>query len=285
MTSRLLEFVQHATAFDPAESMLPFNIGMARVGWLKSSFAEELNTWPELFSVRPRGVAIIGDFDSAEHRSTAIGEAVEALASAGYIQGWRNEQIEVREHFGAEPQFHMERAAGRYFGITVYGVHLNGLTVRDGQPHMWLARRAATKNIDPLKLDNLCAGRISRGHTVASTLVKEAAEEAGISEALVRQAKTAGATHTCHEVERGLHDEIVFVHDLIAPADFQPQNQDGEVAEFRCTPVTEVIHLLDQTPDQFTTDAALVIVDCLIRRGYLTPERADFVDLIRAMRV
>ena len=285
MSSRLLDYVQKATEFDPAGTLLPFNIGMARVGWLKPSFAEELNTWPELFSVRPRGVGVTGEFETADQRSLAIGEAVEGLASAGYIQGWRNEQVDVLEYFGALPSFHIERAATRYFGITVYGVHLNGLTVRDSQPCMWLARRASSKAIDPAKLDNLAAGRVSRGQTPASTLIKEAFEEAGMPEALAKQAKSAGATHTCHEVPEGLHDEIVFVHDLILGADFTPVNQDGEVSEFVCQPIAGVMQMLDDAPEQFTTDAALVIVDCLIRRGYLTPARKDFVELMRALRV
>lgn len=285
MASRLLEFAQHATEFEPAEAMLPFNVGMARVGWLKSSFAEELNTWPELFSVRPRGVGVIGEFSSADQRSAALGEAVEALASAGYIQGWRNEQVEAAEYFGAEPRFHIERAASRYFGITVYGAHLNGLAVRGQQPHMWLARRAAGKDIDPGLLDNLAGGRVTRGHSPFGTLVKEAWEEAGIAEEVAKQAKSAGATRTCHEVERGLHHEIVFVHDLILPVEFSPQNQDQEVSEFRCAPIGEVIHMLDAAPEQFTTDAVMVILDCLVRRGYLTPARADFLDLVRTLRV
>jgi isopentenyldiphosphate isomerase len=284
MQKRLLEFVQNATAFDPAETLLPLNVGMVRVGWLKSSFAEQLNNWPELFSVRPRGVGIIGEFDSADHRSAALGEVIEALATAGYIKGWRNEQISVAESFYAEPQFHIERAATRPLGITVYGSHLNGLTVKNSQPQVWLARRAASKEIDPGLLDNLAAGRIARGYGPFDTLVKEAGEEAGIAEAAAKTAKCAGATRTCHETAEGLHAEIVFTYDLILPDSFTPQNQDGEVAEFICMPIGEVITLLDSDPAQFTTDAVLVMVDCLIRRGYLAPARDDYLELIHAMR-
>ncbi len=284
MEKRLLEFVQNATAFDPAETLLPLNVGMARVGWVKSVFAEQLNNWPELFSVRPRGVGIIGDFETADRRSAALAEIIEALATAGFIKGWRNEQISVGETFYSDPVFHVERAATRYLGITVYGSHLNGLTVRGGQPHVWLAKRAANKDVDPNLLDNLAAGRISRGHGPFDTVVKEAWEEAGVAEDLAKHAKGAGATRASHETPEGLHAEVVFNYDLILPEGFAPKNQDGEVADFMCVPVTEVIAMLDRDPAQFTADAALTMVDCLIRRGYLDAARGDYLELIHAMR-
>ena len=36
---------------------------------------------------------------------------------------------------------------------------------------------------------------------------------------------------------------------------------------------------------EFTTDAMLVIVDCLIRHAYITSDRDDFLELIQAMKV
>jgi 8-oxo-dGTP pyrophosphatase MutT (NUDIX family) len=250
---------------------------------VKSSFAEQLDNWPELFSVRPRGVGIIGDFDSPDHRSVAIGEVIEALATAGFIKGWRNEQVSVAESFYAQPVFHVERAATRPLGITVYGAHLNGLTVRHGRPCVWLARRAADKDVDPSRLDNLAAGRIARGHTPRSTMIKEAWEEAGVPETLAQHIKSSGATRTSHDTAEGLHAEIVFAHDLIVPDDFTPANQDGEVAEFLCVPIDDVIRMLDSNPEEFTSDAVLVMVDCLVRRGYLTAARHDYLDLIAAI--
>jgi 8-oxo-dGTP pyrophosphatase MutT (NUDIX family) len=283
MHSALNTFVQSSTIFDPADTLLPFTVAGVLAGWVKKSFAERLSDWPEHFTIRPRGVGMMGHFETPEHRSAAIAEVVESLAVQEVILGWRGELVTVAESFYATPLFHIERAASRYFGLTMYATHLNGLTARDGKPYMWLAKRAATKHIDPLKFDNIAAGRIARGHTPLTTLVKESFEEAGIGNDLIGLARAAGAVRCKHEVEEGLHHEIMFVHDIILPESFVPQNQDGEVDGFECVPIVELLNRLE-APQQFTTDAALVIVDCLLRRGYLHSDREDYLDLIHAMR-
>ena len=158
----LLSFAQGASLFDPADSLIPFTVEGVLVGWIKRSFAEHLDNWPEHFTVRPRGVGMLGHFETAEHRSAALNEVVEALASGGMIRGWRNETVTVAETFYAKPLFHIERAASRYFGLTMYASHLNGLTSKDGVMHMWIAKRAESKAIDPGRLDNMTAGRIAR---------------------------------------------------------------------------------------------------------------------------
>lgn len=283
MTSNLIQFVQAASTFDPSDSLLPFTVDGVLAGWMKKSFAERLEDWPEYFSLRPRGVGMTAHFDSAEHRSAAMAEVVESLATQDVIRGWRGELVTVAETFYSAPLFHIERAASRYFGLTMYASHLNGLTARNGQPYMWLARRAESKHVDPGKLDNIAAGRIARGYTPLQTLAKEAMEEAGIPQELSAQARAAGAVRSKREVEEGLHHEIIFSHDLILPDSFEPTNQDGEVASFECVPIVDLLKRLE-APQQFTVDSALVIADCLLRRGYITSDREEYLDLIHAMR-
>ena len=280
----LANFVGHACAFDPTDSLLPFTVDGVLAGWMKRSFAARLEEWPEYFTVRPRGVGMLGHFETPEHRSAAIAEVVESLASETVIQGWRGELVSACETFYSPPLFHIERAATRHFGLTAYASHLNGLTARKGEPCMWIARRAESKPIDPGKLDNIAAGRIPRGMMPFETLVKESFEEAGIPPELAHTAKGAGAIRCKREVEEGLHNEIIFVHDIILPESFTPVNQDGEVVEFSCVPIAELIAQLQQRPEEFTVDAALVVLDCLLRRGYLGSDREDYLDLIHAMR-
>jgi 8-oxo-dGTP pyrophosphatase MutT (NUDIX family) len=279
----LAQFAERACLYDPADTLLPFNVDGMLAGWMKRSFADYLAAWPEYFSIRARGIGMLGHFATAEHRSAALAEVVETLAQQEAIHGWRGEQLTVAETFYAPALFHIERAASRYFGLTVYAAHLNGLTERDGELKMWLARRADSKAIDPGKLDNMTAGRIARGYSPRQTLAKEAWEEAGVTADQVAQAHACGALRCKYLVDEGLHHEIMFVHDLLLNANFEPQNQDGEVAEFSCHPITEVLQMLE-TPAQFTVDAALVIIDCLIRRGIIGPERDDYLELIHAMR-
>ena len=283
MPHKLTRRVIAATSFDPAASMLPLNVDGVLVGWVRPDFAARLAAWPELFSVRPRGVGMIGDFLSVEHRSAAIAEVVESLASQEIIRGWRGEKITVAESFYAPSIFHIERAASLYFGLTVYASHLNALVMRKGTPCMWLAQRAANKHQDPGKLDNLAAGRIARGFTPRETMIKESFEEAGIVERLTKNAKSTGAIKSIREVDEGLHHEIIFTHDIVLAENFTPQNQDGEVAEFMCVPISEIMTMLEDGAD-FTVDAMLTIVDCLIRHAYITADRDDYLQLICAMK-
>lgn len=283
MRSALNTFVQAASTFDPSDSLRPFTVDGVLAGWMKKSFVERLNDWPEYFAIRPRGVGMIGEFASAEHRSVAIAEVVESLATQDVIRGWRGELVTVAESYYSPALFHVERAASPYFGLTVYASHLNGLTARNGQPYMWLARRAESKYVEPGKRDNLAAGRITRGYSPLQTLAKESLEEAGIDAALASQARAAGAVRCKRETEEGLHNELIFVHDIILPESFVPVNRDGEVASFDCVPITDLLTMLEN-PSQFTVDAALVIVDCLLRRGYLHSDRVDYLDLIHALR-
>ena len=284
MHKPLAEIVENACTFDPADSLLPFTVDGVLAGWMKRSFAERLEQWPEYFAVRPRGVGMLGHFETPEHRSAAIAEVVESLAAETVITGWRGELVTACETFYSRPLFHIERAATRHFGLTVYASHLNGLTVRNGEPHMWIARRADTKAIDPGMLDNLAAGRVARGMTPNETLIKESREEAGINAELARTAKGAGAVRCKRAVDEGLHNEIIFVHDIVLPESFSPANQDGEVAEFTSVPIAELLRRLETEPGDFTVDAALVILDCLIRRGYIGSDRDDYLDLIHALR-
>ena len=284
MHKTLAEFAADACTFDPADSLLPFTVDGVLAGWMKRSFAERLENWPEYFTVRPRGVGMLGHFETPEHRSAAIAEVAEALAAETVIGGWRGELVTACESFYSPPLFHIERAATRHFGLTVYASHLNGLTTRNGAPQMWIARRAEEKPIDPGKLDNLAAGRISRGMTPFETLLKESWEEAGIKSELAHTAKSAGAVRCKRAVDEGLHNEIIFVHDIELPESFVPANQDGEVAEFTCMPISELLRRLENAPGDFTVDAALVALDCLIRCGYIGSDRDDYLDIIHALR-
>jgi 8-oxo-dGTP pyrophosphatase MutT (NUDIX family) len=89
--------------------------------------------------------------------------------------------------------FELERAAARYFGVLTHAAHVNGLVRRsDRAVAMWIARRSDTKAIDPGMLDNLVGGGIATGHTVASTVIKEAFEEAGIEASVASHAIGVG---------------------------------------------------------------------------------------------
>lgn len=283
--SPLLTFVQEACNYNPADSLIPFVAEGTLVGWVKPDFAQNLTNWPDLFSVRPRGVTLTSDFADVDQRSLAFGEVVEALAMNGSIKGWRNEQISISDTFYSEPILHVERAAARYFGFLVHAAHMTGHTISDGMPLIWLARRAKNKDIDPGKLDNVVGGRIPRGLSPTETMHKEAWEEAGIKPEMAKMARAAGALRVCRAIPEGVHREIIYVHDLYLPPDFRPQNQDGEVERFYCVRPEDALARVEQmtTGGDFTVEATLVMLNFLIRRGFFSPERPDYVEILRCM--
>jgi 8-oxo-dGTP pyrophosphatase MutT (NUDIX family) len=112
-------------------------------------------------------------------------------------------------------------------------------------------------------------------------VIKEAWEEAGIPASLAGQARAAGAVHLCREQPDGLQRETIFVHDLWLPADFVPAGQDGEVVEHRLVSLPEAARLIANTSgdDVVTADAALVVLDCLMRQGLIAPDARQFLAL------
>jgi 8-oxo-dGTP pyrophosphatase MutT (NUDIX family) len=265
----------------PEHSFRPLRVGREAAGWLDDFRAERLAAFDDVFAVRADDVSFVAGLEDAADRTRALERVTRALAADGLLTAWRDERYAVAPAFEAPPWFELERAAARYFGIHTWAAHVNGLVRRDGEIAMWIARRSPTKSIDPDRLDNLVAGGIAAGQSVASTVVKEAWEEAGIAAAVAAGAQRAGTVHICREQPDGLQRETIFVHDLWLPADFVPDGQDGEVAGYRLVPLCEAALLIanDDGPDVVTADAALVMLDCLLRHGAIAPDASDYVAL------
>jgi hypothetical protein len=110
-------------------------------------------------------------------------------------------------------------------------------------------------------------------------VIKEAKEEANMPADLAQQAKPVGAVSYRLRNEEGLRNDILFIYDLELPESFTPKNTDGEVEEFFLWPVEKVMQVLS-TSDDFKFNVALVVVDFLIRHGYITPDDRDYEGLV-----
>ena len=216
-------------------------------------------------------------------RNAILAELAQALAAEGYVRGWRNEQLPLLANLHRPVRALIERAAAPVIGVCGYGVHMNGTTTRDGVPHMWIARRATTKSVEPGKLDQIAAGGIPYGIGVFANLIKESDEEAAIPEALARQARPVGIISYTAQTENGIRADLLYLYDLHLPADFRPVNSDGEVAEFLCLPLDEVARLVRET-EEFKLNSSVVVIDYLIRHGYLKPDDTpDYPALCRGI--
>ena len=237
---------------------------------------DRLARFDDTFDVRAGRIDFAAGIDDAPARTAALDRVARKLAADGELTAWRDERYDVAEAFGAPPWFQLERAAARYFGVQTYAAHVNGLVRRGDDVEMWIARRSPTKSIDPGLLDNLVGGGIATGHSVASTVTKEAFEEAGIEAPLAARALAKGTVCLCREQPDGLQRETIFVHDLWLPRGFVPACGDGEVVDHRLVAMSKLATLVaqDEGPDVVTADASLVIVDCLLRHGTIAPDCA-----------
>jgi 8-oxo-dGTP pyrophosphatase MutT (NUDIX family) len=251
----------------PALRYRPLWIDGYAPGWVSDARAERLRGFPAVFKVEDKRISFVPALSSAAARTGALANVATTLASDGVLSAWRNEVYACAPEFGAPAWFCIERAAARYFGIQTWAVHVNGLVRDDNGIRMWLARRSAHKAIDPGLLDNLVGGGISAGESVASALLRESWEEAGLPAAIAGGGAHCATVSVCRERPDGLQRETIFVHDLWLPMTFIPANQDAEAIGHRLVSLPEVARLIGAPagPDQITIDASVVAVDCLRR--------------------
>ncbi|EKM98772.1 NUDIX hydrolase family protein [Acidocella sp. MX-AZ02] len=176
----------------------------------------------------------------------------------------------------------LDRGALPSFGVIGVGVHLNGLVRRADGPHLWVARRAANKKLDPGKLDHLVAGGVPAGLSPFETLLKEAEEEAGLEETLAAQAVEVARFRYDMERPEGLRRDFLYAYDLELPEDFIPRALDGEVESFALWPLEQVRETL-LTSDAFKFNVVLVLTDLLLRQGLFAPGEAQRLRAALAM--
>ncbi|MGH8713557.1 MAG: DUF4743 domain-containing protein, partial [Casimicrobiaceae bacterium] len=269
----------------PQGDYAPFHVASRTVGWLDAGRAAGLRAFPAVFGEVDAAVILADHLADCRARTAALEQVTRELGAAGLLSAWRDERYAVAPEFGAASLVDIERAAGRYFGIRTYAVHVNGLVRRNDGLAMWLARRSPAKAIDPGLLDNLVGGGIATGFGIVDTLCKEAWEEAGIPASVAASARAQGRLDICRAQPQGLQRETIFVYDLALDADFIPANQDGEAVEHRLMSLSAAAQLIaaDAGDDAVTADASLVILDCLLRHGAIAPAAADHHALTRLL--
>jgi len=279
----LLDRILDCSRWDPA-LYRPFVIADRQFGRVATDFAQRLADFPATFEVTAEAVRLADRLDAPAARSAAVHEVLLRLRDAGELPIWRDEDYPVTHRWGADPAMVMERGAVPHFGVRAFGVHMNGFVRKPDGLKMWIGRRSLSKPTGPGKLDHLVAGGQPHGIGIRDNLIKECAEEASIPRALAERATAAGlVSYICARPE-GLRDDVCFVYDLLLPADFEPVNSDGEVQGFYLWPIEKVIETLAAGED-FKFNCALVIIDFLVRQGYLTPDDPDYQTIVHGLRL
>ncbi|MGE0736654.1 MAG: DUF4743 domain-containing protein [Alphaproteobacteria bacterium] len=260
----------------------PLFVGRAQLGRIRQDFVATLGRYPLVFQVSDGRVELHPALDTFDKRTRALERVMRELAGEGLIKGWRDEPYPVGERFGAAPFLQLERAAMPFLGMTSYGVHMNGFVRDGGRIRMWVGRRARNKPTFPGLLDNMVAGGQPIGLSLTENLIKECAEEANIPRALALRAHAVGAISYCCDVPEGVKPDVQFCYDLELPADFVPENTDGEIDEFYLWPIERVAEIVRETRE-FKFNCNLVIIDFLVRHGILPPEHEDYQDIVKGL--
>ena len=270
------DHVRRCNSYEPMRAV-PLFAGNERIGLLRRENAEALARFSDTFAVDRNGVRLRASGD-VETVSRAVDTVVDALVAEHRIPKWRNETFDVAPRWGMRPVFRLDRGAVPFFGTRAYGVHLNGYCRNADSLLLWVGRRAPNKQVAPNKLDNIVAGGIGNEHGVEDTLLKEGEEEASMPASLTRQSIPVGAVSYRMETTLGIRDDVLFVYDLELPADFVPQNRDGEIVRFELMPASAVVERVRST-DDFKFNVNLVILDFALRHGVLRPDDPEYLDV------
>jgi hypothetical protein len=266
---------------------IPWLVAGLRVGCVRQSFAQELRRWPKVFAVSERALRMAPSLDhphtTCEQRTDAVEQVCLQLRDEGVVRGWRGERYTVAPTLQSASLLLLERAAVPWFGVTAYGVHMNGY-VRDehGLDYMWIARRSLSKPTGAGKLDQLVAGGQAHGIGLRDNMIKECAEEASIPLELARHVRAAGALTYVSETDEGIRPDVIFNFDLQLPVNFKPINSDGEVDAFYLWDLVKVHDTVTSSQD-FKANCALVIIDFLIRHGHISADHPEYEALTRGL--
>lgn len=269
-----LRHIHACNLWEPAH-FIPFAVGDTQYGWVRPAFARELSRLPATFIVEDDYVSLHPALRTFEARNSAVAEALDTLVREGVLDHVMGELFPVLHGWGEAPAFLLDRAAVSAFGTRSFGQHLNGIVQSESGISMWIGRRAADRHTFPDRLDQMVAGGMPHGISLAENLAKECEEEAGMKPELAARAVPTGLISYRRETPSGLRSDTIFCYDIVLPASFTPVCSDGEVGEFYLWPVEEVARVVRET-DEFKPNCNLVVIDFLLRHGMIKPDHPEY---------
>ena len=82
----------------------------------------------------------------------------------------------------------------------------------------------------------------------------------------------------------GIKSDVLFNFDLPLEPAFRPACVDGEVAEFKLMPVADVAELLASPEPLFKPNVGVVLIDFMVRHGFVDPDEEGYIELMGALR-
>lgn len=258
---------------------VPLLVAGQSYGWVKRDNLHLLKEFPNVFEVTSEHVTFTSALTCLQTRSNSLDQVLLSWQGQPHIQPFMGEKYAVSQQFPKQPVCLIDRSGVAFFGVRAYGIHVNGYTFDDnGEMLMWVAKRAKNRIAYPGKLDQLVAGGIGHPYNSWQTLIKECKEEAGIEAELASQCKLVSTVRYVFETTHGVRRDSLFNYDLLLPPNYKPRSVDGEVDEFMLMSMEEVSELV-ATGDSFKANCNLVVIDFLLRHGFLDADQDGLLDL------
>jgi len=261
---------------------IPFMIDGTQVGWIKDIYTSYLLD-SGIFVKEKDSISFKNQYDTFESRNKASENFAKQAFKDGISNIFMAESFAARKTPTSKPLCLIDRSIASMFGIITFGQHLNGYVKTKDGLKMWIARRSKTKGFYAGKLDHIVAGGLPYGISLKENLYKECLEEANIDIELAAQAKSVGIVHYRYEYRLGASEDILYCYDLQLPENFIPTCNDDEVEEFYLLDIEEVADIV-KTTDEFKLNCNLVIIDFLVRHGYISDENDDYIKIVQGLR-
>ena len=277
----VLHRVESVLTWDPSK-LVPLLIEGRVMGWPTHRVAAELEKLPQ-FRRHGGQLSLSPQVAGFETMTRLFEEVADRLVASGHMAKKRRERYPLLRRFQDTPLAAVDRGLVAVLGLRSFGIHVNGYVRGGSELQLWVGKRAKDKATAPGKLDHLIAGGQPLGLSLADNLVKEAWEEAGLPAEMARRARSVGIISYKTFFTDGQRDDVLYCYDLEVPADWTPEPQDDEVEHFELWPLSRVIERLEKT-DDFKFNVGLVLVDFLMRHGYLTPDAPGYERIAHLLR-
>ncbi|SPJ81605.1 related to thiamin pyrophosphokinase [Fusarium torulosum] len=251
-----------------------------------------LMPWPKTFTIDhdSRSVTLSEPPSTStltEHASSSFQQAVDKAVDNDLFPILNKEHSEYFRVVGARSFVQIERFSAPLFGIATRGAHLTGyVRGNDGRIKIWVARRSRHLFSYPGLLDSTVAGGIKASDAPLACIKAESTEEACLPPDLVSSRVEPAGVITLANINsqsKLFHPEIIYVFDLDMPSDVVPTPGDDEVEEFVLMDCGEVVERM--LKGEFKPEVCPVMIDFLVRRGFITKEsEGDFEEIQKRLR-
>lgn len=265
------------------EDKIPFMLDGKRVGQIRDVYKDYLLK-SNIFVLENNTFTLIERLKTFDERTEALEVLAHQVFEDKISNNFMNELYPIIESFTSEPLAYVDRSISSLLGLLSFGQHLNAYVMTESGMKMWIARRAYDRGYEAGKLDHMVAGGLAYDVKPSDNLEKECYEEAGMGAELVKKAKAVGFVTYKYDYTLGGKEDIIYCYDIELDESFTPVCTDGEVEEFYLMPIEEVAEIVRISND-FKVNCNLVIIDFLVRHGYLKPEDENYIDIVNGLRI